>query len=121
MLSSTRIALVCPGGELTFVCSTNRSLIEWNIIIPQSGVTRSRLIASSDQSIYIGPLVVNMKSFNITINSDSLIRGLTSKLSVTNITPDLNGTFVQCTDIGSSLTEVSTSVGIIHIINAAGM
>lgn len=119
MLSSTRVALVCSGGELTFVCSTNRSFIEWNVTIPQSGVTRSRLIASGDQSI--GPLVVNMQSFNITINPDSLIKGLTSKLSVTNITPDLNGTFVQCTDIGSSLTEASTSVGIIHIINATGM
>lgn len=117
-MSSTRVALVCPGGELTFVCSTNRSFIEWNVTIPQSGESRSRLVASGDQSI--GPLVVNMKSFDVMINSDSLVEGLTSKLVIANVTADLNGTFVLCTDIGNSLTESSTSMGIIHIINATG-
>ena len=112
MLSPSGEALACPGEQLAFVCSTNRNFIEWNITLFLSGgqsTSRTRLVPS------VGPietLVVDTMSFHI-IRNESL--SLTSILTIASVTTDLNGTRVNCTDIGSSLAETSTSVSIIKI------
>ena len=108
MLSPAGMTFVCPGEQLTFVCSTNRTFIEWNVTfqLPNSGgiISRTQLVSSIGQ--VLSPLVVDMKPFIITKCS---MNGLTSALSVANATTDLNGTDVYCTDIGGSLNETNTS------------
>ena len=118
MLSPSGVALVCPGAPLAITCSTDRSFLNWSVTIPPSAsesgqaVTRSRLFSSSTQTV--GPLMVDTKVFNI--STTSTVDQFTSVLSVTNVTADLNGTIVHCTDIGSSLAESSTSMTMVHII-----
>ena len=118
MLSPSEVATVCPGATLAITCSTDRSFLNWSVTIPPSAsesgaVTRSQLVASGSQTIR-ALVIDNMRVFNISIIStmDSFI----SVLSVTDVTADLNGTIVHCTDIGNSLAESSTSMTIVHII-----
>ena len=118
MLSPSEVAMVCPGATLAITCSTNRRFLNWSVTIPPSlsesgqAITRSRLVASGSQTIRA--LVINMREFSISIicTMDSFI----SVLSVTDVTVDLNGTIVHCTDIGDPLAESSTSMIIVQII-----
>ena len=102
VLSPSGIATVCPEATLEITCSTDRHFLNWNVTTPPSAsesgqaVTRSRLISSSSQ--IIKPLIINTKVFYVSIVST--MDQFTSILSVVNVTDDLNGTIVQCTDIG---------------------
>jgi hypothetical protein len=92
-----------------------RSFIEWNVTVqlPDSGVrvSRTRLLSSTGQ----GPLLLVVDMILFVIMRTSTIEGLTSTLSA-NVTTDLNGTDIQCSDIGASRDETSTSVATIHVI-----
>ena len=111
MLSPSGEVLVCPGEQLAFVCSTNKLFIEWNITIFQSGqsISQARLVSSVSP---IETLVVNMKAFHIIRNE---FTPLTYTLIVANITADLNGTRVNCTDVGDSFADTSTSLAVLKI------
>ena len=123
MLSPSGIARVCPGGDLAITCSTDRSFLEWNIApsftIPGQPY-RTRLVFVSQDLV---PLVLNMISFDFshsTHNNGSSV-SLVSVLSVTSVPDILNSTRVNCTDIGASLAETSTSTVTVHIIRLADL
>ena len=111
---------VCPGAQLDVTCSTDRRFLNWIVIIPPSAsdsgeaVNRSRLLSSTTQPI--GPLVVEMKAFNISITST--VDSFSSILSYTNATADLNGTVINCSDKGNSTEESDSSMVIVHITTA---
>ena len=69
ILSPSGEVSACPGEDsLVFMCTTNRSFIEWNVtLLLESGerINRTRLITSGIQ--VSAPLVVNGISFNITV------------------------------------------------------
>ena len=118
MLSPSGVVPVCPGEDLVFVCSTNRSFIEWNVtLILGSGerISRTRLVASG--SAHVIPLVVQMTSFNIIVH-ESL--PLTSTLTAANTTTDLNGTQVSCTAIQDSIEDAITSTATV-LLTEVGM
>ena len=110
---------MCPGEDpLVFMCTTNRSFIEWNVtLVLGSGerISRTRLAASSIQVL---PLVVNGTSFNITVQGSipgSLL--LTSTLIAPEPISDLNGTEVSYTAINKSRDDAITVSTTIHVIN----
>ena len=53
--------------------------------------------------------------FYITSTGNST-HDLVSILSLVNVSADLNGTRVNCTDIGNSFAETSTSIATVHAI-----
>ena len=117
MLSPSGVVSICMGQQLIFTCSTDRAFIEWNVTILQSGVRSSRTRLVLTETRTTTPLTVNMMTFNITRISSIGSLPLISTLVVDNITDDgLNGTEVNCTDIGSSLAHTSSSVTFVHII-----
>ena len=108
---------VCPGGHLSFNCSTNLSLIEWNVTISQSGKSdiRRQLAIVTSATKLESYLIISGHMFNITRSSPPDILPLTSTLTVSNTVAT---TKIKCTEIGSSLAETSTSVATISIINS---
>ena len=108
---------VCPGAQLAISCSTDRTFLNWNVTIPPSAsdsgeaVTRSRLLSSSTR--FIGPFILEMKAFNISITST--VDPFSSVLSYTNATADLNGTVINCSEYGNS---IAASMVIVHITTA---
>ena len=126
MLSPPGVARVCLGGELAVICSTDRSFLEWNITVPLSfplpGVPyRTRLVSISSQDLE--PIVLNMISFDFshTTHTNGSSESLVSVLSVTNVPDILNGTRVNCTDIGASLAETSTATVTVHVIRSTDL
>ena len=116
MLSPSEVALVCPGVPLAITCSTDRIVLYWSVTIPPSAsesgqaVTRGQLrFSSSAQIVTVEPLMVDTKVFNI--STTSTIDQITSVLSVTNVTADLNGTIVLCADIDNSSMIVVRVIG----------
>ena len=111
---------VCPGAQLAVTCSTDRRFLNWTVTIPPSAsdsgeaVTRSRLFSS--YSRVVGPLMFEMKQFNISITST--VDRFSSILSYTNATADLNGTVINCRDQGYSEAESNSSMVIVHITTA---
>ena len=121
VLSPSDVASLCVGGRLVFTCTTNQSIIRWNVTTSQSGRihTRTRLVSPTSQSTI--PLLVNMNSFNVTRNSSYGSLPLTSVLSIANVSVDLNETKVSCTGVGSSTAEASTLVATVHVFTAADL
>ena len=124
MLSPSGVARVCPGGDLAITCSIDRSFLEWNITpsftIPGQPY-RTRLVSVSSPDLVL--LVLNMISFDFShsTHSNESSTTLVSVLSVTSVPDILNGTRVSCTDIGTSLTETSTSTVTVHVFRSADM
>jgi hypothetical protein len=116
ILSPSGEVSVCPGEDaLFFMCTTNRSFIDWNVtLILESGerISRTRLISSNIQ-VSVSPLVVKGTSFNITAQAGSL---LTSTLTAPEPVSDLNGTEVSCTAIEDSLVDAVTASTTIRVI-----
>ena len=123
-LSPYGVMWVCPGAQLDVTCSTDRRYLTWTVTIPPSAsdsgepVTRSRLLSSTSQTgtQAIGLLMVEMKTFNISITST--VDPFSSVLSYTNATADLNGTVINCSDTGESEEESNSSMVIVHITPA---
>ena len=108
---------VCPGEDsLAFMCTTNRSFIEWNVtLVLESGerISRTRLVPRKSSGQI---LMIKGTPFNITS-----IAGPGSLLSSTLTAPepitDLNGTEVSCTAIDESRDDAVTASATIHVTN----
>ena len=121
-LSPRGVMWVCPGAQLDVACSTDRRFLTWSITIPPSAsdsgeaVTRNRTFSSNTQTV--GPFMVEMKQFNISITST--VDPFSSVLSYTNATADLNGTVINCCepDRCNSAEESDSSMVIVYITTA---
>ena len=112
------VVSVCPGEDLHFICSTNLSIIEWNITVVQSesGQADSRTKFVTD----ISPpstLVVSGISFTLTRNSTLRSRPLTSIASIANVTAGSNGMIVKCTATEQLTSERESSLVTIDVID----
>ena len=117
MLSPSGVVSICMGEQITFTCSTDRAFIEWNVTVLQSGMRSSRTRLVLPETHTPTPLRINTLTFNIARISPIGSLPLISTLVVANATSErLNGTEVNCTDIGNSLAHTSSSVAFVHII-----
>ena len=119
-LSPHGVMWVCPGAQLNVTCCTDRGFLNWTVtILPSASdsgeaVNRSRLLSNSTQAV--GPFMLEMKAFNISITSTEDL--FSSVLSYTNTTADLNGTVINCSDTGDSQQESDSSMAIVHTTTA---
>ena len=111
MLSPSGSVFACPGSQLSFTCSTNLDILEWNITV---GMLRSRRQLVTDISRFDLPLMINSHSFNVTRDSADRSKPIISTLTTSAVTSDLNGTIISCTGVGGS--ESSTMVATINVI-----
>ena len=115
-LSPPGVAFVCSGGELIFECRTNRSVLEWNIMTYNSdgslNITRSRFISSVGQVVRPQSLF-GTGTYNFTVSRNSMYGSLPliSTLLATDITSDLNGTMIYCTE--EAATTLATTIHVI--------
>ena len=117
MLSPSGDVSVCPGGQISFRCSTNLPYLEWKVTVVQLGIFHSQKQIVTSISLFDMSLIVTTHSFTVTRNSADGSYPLISTLTVDNTVYSLNDTKVNCTEIGSSLAETSSSVATIHIIS----
>ena len=95
--------LVCLGGELTLNCSTNGTVLQWEISIPHHP-PEFRFI-TTDPFNGVTPLnATNVARFYFTRTS---ISPLTSMILITNVNIGLNGIRVECPGDGGEVMETT--------------
>ena len=111
MLSPSGDISACPGIHFSFRCSTNLDILEWNITV-RMFPSRRQLV--TDISRFDLPLMINSHSFNVTRDSSDGSKPIMSTLTTSAISSDLNGTTINCTDVGGA--ESSTLIATINVI-----
>ena len=111
MLSRSGDVFVCPGSRLSLRCSTNLDILEWNITV---GMLPSRRQLVTDVSRFDLPLMISSHSFNIARDSADRSKPIVSTLTTSAVTSDLNGTTINCTDVGGA--DSSTLIATINVI-----
>ena len=111
MLSPSGDVSVCPGSQLSLRCSTHLDILEWNITV---GMLPSRRQLVTDISRFDLPLMISSHSFNIARDSADRSKPIISTLTTSAVTSDLNGTTINCTDVGGA--DSSTLIATINVI-----
>ena len=113
-LSPLNVALACAGDQLEFFCSTEERFLEWGIVTPQKYL--SRLVPASAIAQELEPLFINDTVVNVTKTSSIGMQTLMSTLLIGNVTIDLNGTIVNCSQITQNGQTAGTLSAVIHTI-----
>ena len=111
MLSPLRMISVCPGGKILLTCEImNGSILFWDVSVPHiAGATTQRIVPN--QGIVLSPeFRIGFTEFNITRTSDS---PLISQLLINNVTTEINGSTMYCSEDGD---ENNASTTVINII-----
>ena len=117
---SFNIALVCSGKQLTLECQSSlrdEVYLGWDVYVPYHNKQYSKVYSNNGRrdtlSSEIEPMVTLM--FDRTSESGSL--PLVSQLLINNVSVNLNGTRINCTEraIDNNIIIIQA---IIHIINS---
>ena len=117
MLSTPEEAVICEGGKLELVCTTNATFLQWSwsLQIEQGEIeTYSRFMSSTDVSQQVSIIVVNSTIFNASRVSHQRRSPLVSRLLINLGNISMNGTIkVNCTEVDATMNEMaSTTINI---------
>ena len=120
MISPSGVVSVCSGGQLELTCTVPGTFLEWTFFLVPEGETMARRFF---RSLYSGSLPatsdleVNSITFTFSGISAEGSQPVVSRLLITPVSDDLNGTEVNCTDVVAS----NTSSTRIKVINESAM
>ena len=110
---------VCPGGQVLLTCErTSDSVLQiidqlhWTISIPHPmTIIRERIVTS--QGIISPEFRIGFTEFNVILTSES---PLTSQLLINNVTAEMNGTTIYCSEDGdeTNATMMVVNVNVIY-------
>ena len=108
-LSSDKMSNVCDGDELQLICNVTGMFLEWRSI---------RFLSSGYVVQGVGIMAnetrqANSATVTIIRISDANTLPLSSVLTVSPVTADLNGTEITCTDLEST-NSTSTIINVIR-------
>ena len=119
-LSPLGMVTVCHGGQLLLTCERIfGSILYWDISVPRmAGTTSQTIIVPESPGIVLSPnFKTNFTEFNITRTSDN---PLTSQLLINNVTTEINGATIYCSEDNNekngSMTAVDVKYEGIYII-----
>ena len=115
LLSPSGIAVICEGGQLELICTTNATFLQWTLQREQGEVMHLRFISSSDHSQLTSVFSVNSTSINISRVSLQGMLPLVSRLFINNVTVGLNGSQVNCKEVGSTMNTTDVEMALITI------
>ena len=118
LISPSGDVLVCRGANyLELTCTvTTETLLQWSLLLVNNeGISRiyTRHITSIDMSQQMSQLTVNSSVFHFSRTSLQGDLPLTSSLITNSISLGLEGTVINCTEVG--ITMNSSSI-VIHIV-----
>ena len=89
---------VCPGGQVLLTCERmSGSFLYWDVSIPHPmAIMRERLV--TNQGVLLSSVFyISFTEFNVTLTFDS---PLTSQLLINNVTTEINGSTIYCSEDG---------------------
>ena len=112
LLFPSEEAVICEGGKLELVCTTNATFLQWSwsLEIEQRKIeTYSRFISSTDVSQQVNIVVVNSTLINTSRASHQWRSPLVSRLLIFLMNISVNGTIkVNCTDVDATMNEIAS-------------
>ena len=102
---------VCPGGQVLLTCEiTTGPFLYWDVFALHLATTRERIVTS--RGVLSQPeFRIGFTQFNITHTSPS---PLGSQLLIYNVTTEINGSTIYCSEDGN---ENNATMIVINIIN----
>ena len=96
---------VCPKGQILLTCErVSGSILQlvWNVSVPHpAGATSQRIIVPASPGVFLSTkFKIGFTEFNVTRTSDSN-SSLTSQLLVNNVTTEINGSTIYCSEDGN--------------------
>ena len=118
VLSSSETLLVCGVGERAEVmCNTTGHVLRWKITVPgHNGRTDTRLQTYNSLSQSQTPLMIDSSTFTFTRTSVQGHLPQTSRLDIDHVSAGLNGTVINCTEVGLNLMNPDTSGTVLLIL-----
>ena len=110
-MSPSGIASVCSGDSLELNCSTSGNILEWSFALTSTTLIYRRALSTTNQPPE--PILIDATRFIFSRLSAANSFPLVSMLSIDPVNMGLNGTKVNCTDVGTSET-VTTTITIIN-------
>ena len=115
-LSPLGMVSVCPGGQVLFTCERlNGSVLFWDVSVPQDHIMaranltqKQRIIVPSQVDVLSPYFEIGFTEFNVTRISSG---PLTSQLLINNVTTEINGSTIYCSEDGDEngapMTEIN--------------
>ena len=107
---------VCPGGQLLLTCERMSGIIlYWDISIPRMPSATTQRIVLSQGHLDSPEFRIGFTEFNISLTSDN---PLISQLLINNVTTEINGSTIYCSEDGDENNAPMTVInkGILIII-----
>ena len=100
---------MCPGGQINLTCQAapNETLLQWSLHLPGRSQPELRYLSSRGMVDSVTPLTVGQTEFQFFRTSTML---LISKIIISNVSIELNGTRVDCFSGGSLMSETFINV-----------
>ena len=113
-LSPLGIVSVCPGGQVLLTCETiSGSFLYWDVSIPRLAMSRE-IIISTQGNIDTTALQqfsgLHATEFNVTRTSGN---PLTSQLLINNVSTEINGSTIYCSEDGNDNGAPAVAVNVI--------
>ena len=110
-LSPLGMVTVCPGGQVLLTCERMSGSLQWDVSVPRmAGATTQTIIVLESPGIVLSPdFKIGFTEFNVTRMSDS---PLTSQLLINNVTTEINGSRVYCSEDGDKNNAPMTVINI---------
>ena len=107
---------VCPGGQVLLTCERiSGSFLHWNVSIPRLAMSRETIVSRTGDisTTDLKFNVLHLTEFNVTRTSGSpLISPLTSQLLINNVTTEINGSTIYCSEDGDENNAPMTVINI---------
>lgn len=117
--SSSGVVSICPGKQLSLVCTVNHSrVLQWAIFLPEGNITRSlRNIpyAGSIQSLINLTLndTADTVTFHFTRTSETGMLPLIAELLIDRVSTNLNGTNILCLPLNDSDPQITFAIHVL--------
>ena len=109
-LSPMGMVSVCPGGKVLLTCERmSGPVLYWDVSVPRLSISRERIVTS--QGILFPEFRIGFTEFNIT-HSTSDINLLISQLLINNVTAEINGSTIYCSEDGNENNAPMTAINV---------
>ena len=109
-ISPLGMVSVCPRGQVLLTCERmSGSFLHWDVSTPRMDTTRERIVSS--QGVFLQPeFKIGFTEFNITLISAN---PLVSQLLINNVTTEINGSVIYCSEDGNENNAPMTVINVI--------
>ena len=113
MLSPLGSVSVHPGGQILLTCemkSISNSILHWTVSIPYPATTHEKTVQNQGD-LLVPEFKIGFAKFSITRTSE---RPLISQLLINNVTTEINGSTIYCSEDGKENGAPMTAVYVIY-------